>query len=237
MLTHRTTARTVGTLFIVAAVTAVIGLLAYAPVLDDPDYVLGATTHRTQVAAGALLELVCALSLIGIAVLMFPIVRRRSESAALGYAAFRLLESAVIVVGIISVLAIVTLNESVGADQSHLTASALLVAVHDWTFLFGPNFALAPSTFLMGWFLYRTRLVPRAIAVLGLVAAPLLFASAALVLFGVYDQVSVWGGLTALPVFAYEMSLAVWLLVKGFQPVATARLLDTPAPVTPVLVR
>lgn len=91
-----------------------------------------------------------------------------------------------------------------------------MVAQHNWTFLFGPNLALGPSTTLLGYFWYTSRLVPRAIALLGLVGGPLIFISAVLVMFGVFDQVSTWGAILASPVFLYEMSLAVWLIVKGF---------------------
>jgi hypothetical protein len=225
MTTDRRTALTTGTLFVLAAVASIVGLLQYGPILDHSDYVVQGSSQSTRVAVGALLELVCAFSIIGIPVAMFPILRRRSESVALGYACFRLLEATVIVVGIISLLSVVTLHQhhagaTAGAADpgasSYLVASRLLVAVHDWTFLFGPNLALAPSTLMMGLFLLRTRLVPRPIAVLGIVGGTLIFVSGVCVLFGAYQQISAWGTVTALPVFCYEMSLAGWLIVKGF---------------------
>ncbi|MBB5867114.1 hypothetical protein F4553_000493 [Allocatelliglobosispora scoriae] len=226
MSTHRKTAVVVGSLFILAAVTSIIGLILYGPLLNDADYVTGGDAHQAEIASGALLEVVAAFSLVGIAVLMFPIVRRRNEAVALGYASFRLMEATIIVIGAMSLLAVVTLNKDfTGADAaSYLTGSKLLIAVHDWTFLFGPNLALGPSTLMMGVFLHRTRLVPRTIAILGMVGGTLIFVSAVPVLFGAYDQLSVWGAVGALPVFAYEMSLAVWLIAKGFHPAAMAAL-------------
>jgi hypothetical protein len=99
-----------------------------------------------------------------------------------------------------------------------------LVAVHDWTFLFGPGLAIDVNTLMLAYLMYRSGLVPRPIAVLGLIGGPVIFASSAAVLFGLYEQVSVWGSIAAIPVLAWEMSLAVWLIVKGFKPSAIASL-------------
>ncbi|MCZ4124394.1 DUF4386 domain-containing protein [Streptomyces sp. H39-S7] len=229
MSTHRRRAAATGILFILAAVTSIIGLLQYAPILDHTGYVVEGSAQVGRVASGALLELTCVFSIIGTAILMFPLLRKRSETAALGYVCFRLLEAAIIVVGIISLLSVMTLGQEFSRAQSpdaaaYLTASRLLVAQHDWSFLFGPNLALGPSTLMMGWFLYRSRLVPRWIAALGIVGGPLILASGVLVLFGVYEQISVWGTVCALPVFLYEMTLAVWLVARGFRPAGPASL-------------
>jgi hypothetical protein len=105
-----------------------------------------------------------------------------------------------------------------------VTVGKTLVALHDWTFLFGPGLAIGVNTLLLAYLMYRSRLVPRLIAVIGLTGGPLIFASAAAVLFGLYEQVSAWGMIAAIPVFVWEMSLAVWLIVKGFRPSAIASL-------------
>ncbi|MFJ1708030.1 DUF4386 domain-containing protein [Kitasatospora sp. NPDC088346] len=234
MSTHRRTATTTGALFVLATVTSIAGLLQYGPVLDHPDYPVTGPAHATQVAAGAFLEVICAFAVIGISVTVFPLLRRYRQGFALGYVCFRLLEAAVILVGTISLLSVVTLHQDFArtpdADPSaYLAVGRALVAVHDWTFLVGPNLALAPSTLMLAWFLYRTRAVPRPVALLGVVGGPLILLSAALVMFGVYDQLSGWGALCALPVFAFEMTLAGWLLVRGIDlPAAGAR----PAPPT-----
>jgi hypothetical protein len=93
-----------------------------------------------------------------------------------------------------------------------------LVAVHDWTFLFGPKLALGANTVLLAYLMYRSRLVPRAIAVLGLVGGSLIFASGTAVLFGVYEDLSVPGVAAAAPVLAWELSVATWMIIKGFKP-------------------
>ena len=89
-----------------------------------------------------------------------------------------------------------------------------LVAVHDWTFLFGPGLAIGVNTLMLAYLMYRSGLVPRLIAVLGLIGGPVVFASSTAALFGLYPQVSVWGSIAAIPVFAWEMSLAAWLIAR-----------------------
>jgi hypothetical protein len=211
-----------GVFFIVAAVAAIIGLALEGPVLNDARYIVAASGDDTRVILGAFFEVILAISVIGTAVTLFPIVRRQSEGIALGYVAGRVVEALVIVVGIISVVSVVKLRQSfagaTGAEAITLVAiGKSLVVVHNWTFLFGPNLALGPNTLMLAYLMYRSRLVPRVIAVLGLIGGPLIFASGTAVLFGLYGQQSVWGSIAAIPVFAWEMSLAVWLIVKGFK--------------------
>ncbi|MFF2788890.1 DUF4386 domain-containing protein [Streptomyces sp. NPDC058049] len=216
----RRTAIFAGVLFLVTEVAAIGGLALYRPVLHDTGYVLGPGAD-SQVFLGALCEFVLALAVAGTGAALYPVLRRRNEGAAIGYVCGRLLEAAVIVVGIISVLSVVTLRRqaegAAGADGASLvTAGQALVAFHDWTFLFGPNFVLGANTLVLAGLMYTSRLVPRWIAVLGLVGGTMICASATAVLFGIYEQVSVAGSLAALPVFAWEVTLAVRLLAKGF---------------------
>jgi uncharacterized protein DUF4386 len=172
---------------------------------------------------GAFLEVIIAIAVIGTAVTLFPIVKRQNEGFALGYVAARVFESTVIVVGIISVLSVVTLRQdfagAAGADAASLvTVGKSLVAIHDWTFLLGPGLVPGVNGLLLGYLMYTSRLVPRAIAVLGLYGGPLLFASAVAILFGVVEAGSVWQAIPTLPVAAFEVTLAIWLIVKGFNP-------------------
>ena len=221
MNANRDTAIIVGVLYILAAVTAIIGFALYQPILNDPDYIIKGSANETQVVWGAFNELILTFSVIGISVLMFPIVNKENENIAIGYVCFRLLEATLIIIGIISLLSIVTLSQEFGKvvnpnASSFLTAGKSLVVIHNWTFLLGPNLSLGPSTLLMSYFLYDSKLVPQFISVMGLVGGTLILACALLVMFGVFLQVSLWGAILAIPVFAYEMSLAVWLIVKGF---------------------
>ncbi|MEU9375761.1 DUF4386 domain-containing protein [Streptomyces sp. NPDC048255] len=218
MSSDRRTAVVAGVLFLVTEVAAIGGLALYQPVLDGAAGTL-APGAGTSAFLGALCELVLVAAVIGTGVALFPVIKRRHEGMALGYVCFRLLEAVVIAVGILGVLTLVTLRQDpAGAAGAAGTAGAdrALVALHDWTFLLGPNFALGLNTALLAYLMYRSRLVPRFIAVLGLVGGPLICASAVAVLFGLYEQVSVAGSAAAVPVFAWEVALAVRLIAKGF---------------------
>jgi hypothetical protein len=211
----------VGILFILAASAAIVGLALCQPVLSDAWYIIKGSANETQVIWGAFCELVLAFSIIGISIMMYPIINKENESIAIGYVCFRLLEAAIIIIGIISILSLVTLNQEIAKAVdpsviSFLTDGKLLIAVHNRTFLLGPNLALGASTLMMSYFLYISKLVPRFISLLGLIGGPLIFVCAVLVMFGVFLQISVWGVLLTIPLLAFEMTLALWLIIKGF---------------------
>ena len=174
--------------------------------------------------------MILAITNIGTAVTLFPILKRQNEGVALGYVATRGVECTIIVVGILSVLSVVTLRQNLagaaGANAASLeTVGTSLVAVKDWTFLFGPGFCAGIGNgILLGYLMYSSRLVPRYLAVLGLVGGPVAVASATATLFGLYEQVSVWASIAIIPEFLWELSLGIWLIVKGFNPSAIARL-------------
>jgi hypothetical protein len=222
MSSTRRTAVVAGVFFVVAAFPAMMALALYQPVLNDASYVLGAGTD-TRVLWGAFLEVLVAVSVVGTAVTLHPVLKRQNQGIALGYVCGRVLEATFIVVGILSLLSIVTLRQGsgggAGTDDAALVAvSRALVALHDWTFLLGPGLFIGGNTLMLASLMYRSRLVPRPVAVLGLVSAPLVAASGLAVLFGAYDQLSTISALAAVPVFVWEMSLATYLIVKGFRP-------------------
>jgi hypothetical protein len=121
------------------------------------------------------------------------------------------------VTGVVALLSIVTLRQA-GAGADALGASHALVAVYNWTFLFGPGFMAVVNACLLGSLMYRSHLVPRIIPLVGLIGAPLLFASDIAVLFGLWTQTSLPAGIATVPIALWEVSLGVWLVVKGFQP-------------------
>lgn len=214
----RRTAFVAGVLYLLTFVTSIPALLLYDSVLHDPGYVVGPGPDA-PVLTGGLLEVLCAMACIGTAVVLFPVVRRQSEVAALGFLAARGLEAAIIVLGVISLLSIVTLRQpgATGADAASLViAGKSLVAVHDWTFLLGPGIIPAVNACCLGYALYRSRLVPRIIPLAGLVGAPLLVIAGIATLFGVNSQLSVLSGVATLPIFLWEGSLGIWLVVRGF---------------------
>jgi len=211
-----------GALYLITFVTSIPTLKLYEPLRDHTDFVLG-VGNATGVTWGALLEVVLAIACVGTAVVLFPVVKRQSEGAALGFVAARVVEAALILVGVISLLSVLTLrNDGVGAADadapSLVTAGHTLVAVYDGTFLLGQSLMPVISALCLGSVMFRSGLVPRVIPAIGLVGAPLLLASDIAIFCGVYEQGTTLAGLAALPIAVWEFALGVWLLVKGFRP-------------------
>jgi hypothetical protein len=217
---HRRTASIAGIFYLLTFVS-IPTLALYRPV-KGANYVLGSGSE-TSAILGGVLEIIVAIAGIGTAVVLFPILKKRNESAALGLVAARIVESATIVVGVAFLLAIVTLRKS-GAGPAALSTSHALVAMYDRIFLLGQSFIPAVCDLLLGFLLYQSRLVPRRLSTLGIVGAPILVAGYVAVLFGGIHQHGPVAGLSALPVAAFEFSLGVWLVVKGFSPRAVAEL-------------
>jgi hypothetical protein len=220
----RKTALAAGVLFVITFVASIPAVLLYGPVLSDPNYVVGPGADA-RVSLGALLEVITVIANIGTAVVLFPILKRQSEGVALGYVTARLIEATFMVVGIVSLLSVVTLRQDfagrVGADTASLViAGKSLVAVHDWTFLLGPGFLGAGfgNGILLGYLMYRSGLMPRVMAVLGLVGGPLVCVSAIAVIFGVIDAGSVWQGIATIPEILWEAALGLYLTFRGFRP-------------------
>jgi hypothetical protein len=218
---QRNRARLAGWLMALTFVTSIpAALVLYSPVLNHTEFVLGSGSD-TRIALGALLEIFLMIGNVGVAVVMFPILRRYSETLSLSYVASRVIESTLIGIGAISLLSVLTLRDnlagSIGADGKALdVAGQSLVAIHDGTFLFGPGFCVGVNGLLLGWMMYRTGLMPRGLALLGVVGGPLIFASSILVLFGVYEQDGLHG-LFSIPEAAFELAFAVYLIAKGFR--------------------
>jgi hypothetical protein len=220
MDSNRRTALYAGVLFIITFVAGIAGALIYGPVLSDPRYIVGAGSD-TQVFVGAFLELILIGANIGTAVILFPILRRQSEGVALGYVTARIVESTFILIGILGLLAIVTLRQgAAGADAGSLVGvGKALVAVHNWTFLLGPGFVVGIGNGLMlGYLMYRSGLMPRWMTLFGLVGGPLLTLSGIAVLLGVIPQFSVPQGIATLPEIVWEASVALYLTFRGFKP-------------------
>lgn len=215
-----------GILYLITHVTSVVALILYTPMLNTATYIVGSGPDM-PVLLGAFLEVICAFAIVGTAVALFPVVKRWNEGIALGYVGLRTLEAGIIAVGVISLLAVVALRQDLagaaGTDTASLiTAGRALVALHNRTFLVGPSFTSGTDTVLMAYLMYRSRLVPRFIPVLGLIGGPLVFVAATAVLFGLVGQYSTPAAITAIPEFAWELSLALWLIIRGFNSAAIA---------------
>jgi hypothetical protein len=218
----RRTAFLGGALYLITFIASIPAILVLDPVLSDPSYVLGSGADA-RVLFGGLLDVVNALACIGTAVVLFPVLKRQNETLALGFVTSRVLEAAIICTGVVSLLAVVTLRQDLagapGTDADSLvTVGAALVAIRDWTFLLGPGVMAAVNALLLGTLMYRSGLVPRAIPLMGLIGAPLLLSAQLGMVFGVNDQVSLWSAIALAPIFFWELSLGVWLVVKGFRP-------------------
>ncbi len=217
MSSDQKAARIFGGLFILTFVTSIAGLLLYGPILDETDYVLNGSAND-EIALGALFEVGLFITAIGTAVVLYPIARRYSETLALSFVASRIVESTIIAVGAISLLSILTLHQdSAGDPDALLVGAEALVAVHDWTFLFGPGFCVGVGNgIVLGYLMWKSGLVPRRMALLGLIGGPLILVRATLILFGVVepgDATDVLAG----PQILWEASLGVYPLVKGFR--------------------
>jgi hypothetical protein len=225
----RKTALVTGVFFMITIIPSPIAqFVLYDSVLNDVDYIVGAGADA-NVRLGAFLEVLIAIAIIGTAVTLFPLLKRQHESFALGYVAARIFESTMIVVGIIGLLSVVTLRQEfagvAGAEAASLVEDGRsLVAIHDWTFLLGPGLMPGLNDIMLGYLLYASRLVPRALALLGIVAGPVHFASFVAVLLGVIEAGSVGQVIASIPVAAFEVILGIWLIVRGFNPSAVARL-------------
>jgi hypothetical protein len=195
--------------------------------LDDPRYIVGGGAADNGLALGAFLELILIIANIGTAVVLYPIVRRQNEILALGYVTARIVECTFIAVGILSILTVVTLRQeaAAGADAaSLLTAGESLVALHEWTRQLGPGFVVGVGNgLILGYLMYSSRLVPRPMAVLGLIGGPLIIVTGVAVLLGVLEEGGVWQ-VAVIPEFLWELLLGIWPIVRGFNPSAIARL-------------
>ena len=223
------TAKITGWLFIVTFIVSIPAALAlYTVVLGHPNYIVGAGAD-SRIALGALLEMILIVANIGTAVVLFPILKRQNESLALGYVTARVMECVFIAVGILSLLAVVTLRQDVGATgaDSLVTAGRSLVAIHDWTFLLGPGWVVGVGNgLILGYLMYRSGLVPRRMTWLGLIGGPLIILSGTLVLFNVIEPGSGAQVVATIPEFFWELSLGIYLIVKGFK--TTSPLLAKP---------
>jgi hypothetical protein len=216
----RRRARLAGIFFVVTFIS-IAALPLYDSILKHHGFIAG-TGGDTRVQLGAVVEIITAFAGIGTAVTLYPILRRQSEGLALGYVTLRVVESTLIGVGIVSLLAVVTLRQDLaggGADRASLILTGRsLVAVHDATFLLGPAFCAAIGNGLMlGYLMLRSGLAPRRFAQFGMGAGSLALVTALLVLFGAYDQVSGTSAILTFPEAAWELSLGIYLITKGFR--------------------
>ena len=208
----RKTSLVAGVLYLLTFVS--IPTLALYGSIHDPNYIVGHAPD-TAVIIGGILEIIVALAGIGTAIALYPVLRKQNEALALGLVVSRVLEASTIFIGVSFLLAVVTLKRA-GAGADALVTSHALVALYDRIFLLGQSFMPALNDLLLGYLLYRSRLVPRLLSLIGMVGAVPLIAAYIAVLFGLIGQHSSLAGLSALLVALFEFSLGIYLIVNGF---------------------
>ncbi|WP_018622169.1 DUF4386 domain-containing protein [Spirosoma luteum] len=219
--TDKSNAIVTGCFFIVATVSAIIGLLLYDPLLTSTDYLHQGAANYSQIILGAVFEMVLVIAACGTAIMLYPYLKRYNEQMALGYFCFRVLETVFILLGLVSVLSLLTLSYSYttasNADTSIYDAVGTIAkAFHDWTFILGSKFMLGINTFIYSYVFYKTGLVPNKLSLLGITGASLVFIASLLAMFGIIDSFSTGELLLVFPIAIYEMVLAFWLIAKGF---------------------
>ena len=223
----RGNSRAAGLFYILTFAASIPALLLLDPVLSDPGYILGAG-HDNQVLFACLLDVVTAFAGIGSAVAVFPVLKRVNESVALGFVTSRMVEAAVILIGVVALLTVVVLRRDLAgtaADAASLTTTGqALVTARDWTFLLGPGFMACLNALLFGTLLYRSRLVPRIIPTIGLIGAPVLLTANLLTFFGQTTQTGSLTMLATLPIATWELSVGVYMAVRGFRTAAVTAL-------------
>lgn len=229
-MTHRVTARVVGALFILATVPFSISVIALAPILDSPDFLVRVAENPGRVGIGVILEMVNHIAVVGIAVVIYPVLKSFSERLALGYVATRAIEAAFFGVATLHLLSLVFVSRAFVAAGEQSSAhyqvlGDLLLAGHDWNHAVLPFTAFGIGALLLNYTLFRARLVPRWISVFGLLSAASILTARLLLIVGVGLSSSAVAGMDA-PIFLQEMVFAVWLIVRGFDVSAASTRID-----------
>ena len=220
MKTYRKTAIVVGVLFIAATVLSLISSSILGSIIGTPNYLTNVSANGNQTILGALLELAAAISVMLIPAVMFPVFKQQSEGMALGYFGFRILEAVTLIVGAISSLLLLTLsqqyvNAGAPAVSSFQISGALLLGARNWAFPLNP-LVFGPGALILYSVMYQANLIPRWLSIWGLIGAAMVFVFG---LLGMFGNILIF---LAIPIAVQEMVMAVWLIVKGFQPSASA---------------
>ncbi|WP_270889955.1 DUF4386 domain-containing protein [Pedococcus sp. 5OH_020] len=229
--TTRRAATIVGWMFVLTYVTSISAKVWFYPPLFDGNYITG-PGEDSRVLWGAFAEAILIIANIGSATALYTVVKHRYPNLGLSFIAARIMESVFIGVGILTVLTVVTLRQDYAAANEQATAGLTavgdaLLAIQHWTFNLGPAFVVGVGNgCVLGWMMFRTGLVPRRLAVLGLIGGPLIVASGSAAVLGLIEPGGALQQLTATPEFFWELGLGIYLIVKGFKPNA---LTATPA--------
>ena len=219
MSSMRKTALVAGILYLITFIS-VATLTLYSPVLNDPAYILSSGSDAA-LRWGALIEVIVALAGIGAAITLYPVVRRQNEAVALGFVTTRVIEGAMLLTGVVSLLSLASLHQvgaAAGGDSTALlTSGASFVGTYNAAFLIGGTLMPAMNALLLGYLMYRSSLVPRLIPAIGLVGGVLMTSSVIGQILGINEKISVWSLIALLPIFLWELSLGLYMAIKGFR--------------------
>ena len=215
--TMRKTALAAGILYLVTFISSIPAALLLGDTLSNPAYVLGAGADG-QIRLAAIFDIINGLTAIGTAIALYSVVRRQHEGLAIGFVASRTLEAAILFIGTVSVLSIADLRETGAAvEPASLQAVGLsLTTIYHWAFALGTGIPALNAVFL-GWLMYRSQLVPRAIPVLGLIGAATFTSFIIGHILGVTEGGTPWHGIGVAPIFFWELSIGLWMTFKGFR--------------------
>jgi hypothetical protein len=204
-----------GALYLITFATSISALALFQPVLDDPQGYIAGAGQDNRIYLGVLLELILIIANIGTAVVLIPLLKRQNEILTFSYVAARIMECVFILVGIIAVLAIVSLGQD-SPDAGVLAES--LAAIKDWTFKLGPGFVVGIGNgLILGYLMYRSGLMPRGLTWLGMIGGALQSLAGIGVLFDLYDAGGPVQGIATIPEIIWELSLGIYPLVWGFK--------------------
>jgi hypothetical protein len=227
MDSYRKTAIIVGVLFIIATVMSILSTVPLGSTLTASNYLTSVSANENQVIIAMIFELIAAVSAFGTAVMLFPVLKKTIESLALGYVALRLIENIFYIVGALSLIIILTVGQGYVAGASNASyyqpLGTLLLALHDWSIWMGTLIFFGLGSLTLNYLLYQSKLVPRFLSVWGLIGAALVLLYGLLSLFSLTPDLSSLA-ILAVPIAVQEMVFAVWLIVKGFNPLAIASL-------------
>jgi hypothetical protein len=208
-----------GVLYLITFVTSIAALILFQPVLDDPQGYIAGGGSDTRIYLGALLELLLIIANIGTAVVLITLMKRQHEILTFSYVAARIMESVFILVGILAVLAIVTLRHDAGADAAAMGGYAeSLAAIKDWTFKLGPQWVVGIGNgLILGYLMLRSGLMPRNLALLGVIGGPIATLAGTAVLFDLIEPSGLVQSIATIPEIIWELSLGIYPLVWGFK--------------------
>lgn len=221
MKANKKMARTTGILFIVATAAGAAGAAALAPILTDANYLINASAYEGSMIAGVIFTLIMALSVVGIPITMYPVLKKQNRGLAMGYVGARFLEAMFYFAQATLFLTLLTLSrEFIAAgtpDNSYYqTLGALITAASDWSGHVILDLAVfSVGALVFNLMLFKSRLVPRIVSGFGIIGAIMYFSAAALILFG-HEPLSTIQIVLSIPLALSEIVLALWLIIKGF---------------------